>query len=113
MYLSPAWNQGARETTAPWLLFLNPDTEWFRARSPTSWLLPVVRALGPTAIPTLTIAEPLASIAQIVAAQSFALHLAEAKGVDPERPRHLWKVTATRSRRGGGSTSKPPPDAAQ
>ncbi|GIU97111.1 MAG: N-acetylglucosaminyl-diphospho-decaprenol L-rhamnosyltransferase [Actinomycetota bacterium] len=29
VYLSPAWNQGARETTAPWLLFLNPDTEWF------------------------------------------------------------------------------------
>jgi N-acetylglucosaminyl-diphospho-decaprenol L-rhamnosyltransferase len=26
--LSPAWNQGAKETTAPWLLFLNPDTEW-------------------------------------------------------------------------------------
>jgi len=30
VYLSPAWNQGARETTAPWLLFLNPDTEWWR-----------------------------------------------------------------------------------
>jgi N-acetylglucosaminyl-diphospho-decaprenol L-rhamnosyltransferase len=29
VYLSPAWNQGARETAAPWLLFLNPDTEWF------------------------------------------------------------------------------------
>ena len=29
VFLSPAWNQGARETTAPWLLFLNPDTEWF------------------------------------------------------------------------------------
>lgn len=28
-YLSPAWNQGARSTAAPWLLFLNPDTEWF------------------------------------------------------------------------------------
>jgi N-acetylglucosaminyl-diphospho-decaprenol L-rhamnosyltransferase len=29
VYLSPAWNQGARETDAPWLLFLNPDTQWF------------------------------------------------------------------------------------
>jgi N-acetylglucosaminyl-diphospho-decaprenol L-rhamnosyltransferase len=28
-YLSPAWNQGARLTDAPYLLFLNPDTEWF------------------------------------------------------------------------------------
>jgi N-acetylglucosaminyl-diphospho-decaprenol L-rhamnosyltransferase len=29
-YLSPAWNQGAAETDAPFVLFLNPDTEWFR-----------------------------------------------------------------------------------
>lgn len=29
VYLSPAWNQGARETTAPHLLFLNPDAEIF------------------------------------------------------------------------------------
>ena len=29
-YLSPAWNQGAAATDAPYLLFLNPDTEWFR-----------------------------------------------------------------------------------
>ncbi len=28
--LSPAWNQGARETSAPYLLFLNPDVEWWR-----------------------------------------------------------------------------------
>jgi N-acetylglucosaminyl-diphospho-decaprenol L-rhamnosyltransferase len=28
-YLSPAWNQGAAATDAPYLLFLNPDTEWF------------------------------------------------------------------------------------
>lgn len=26
-FLSPAWNQGARATTAPYLLFLNPDAE--------------------------------------------------------------------------------------
>ena len=30
-YLSPAWNQGAATTDAPYLLFLNPDTEWSRA----------------------------------------------------------------------------------
>jgi N-acetylglucosaminyl-diphospho-decaprenol L-rhamnosyltransferase len=29
VYLSPAWNQGIRETEAPWVLLLNPDTEWF------------------------------------------------------------------------------------
>ena len=29
VFLSPAWNQGARLTDAPFLLFLNPDTEWF------------------------------------------------------------------------------------
>jgi N-acetylglucosaminyl-diphospho-decaprenol L-rhamnosyltransferase len=28
-YLSPAWNQGVASTDAPYLLFLNPDTEWF------------------------------------------------------------------------------------
>jgi N-acetylglucosaminyl-diphospho-decaprenol L-rhamnosyltransferase len=30
VFLSPAWNQGARETSAPYLLFLNPDVEWLR-----------------------------------------------------------------------------------
>jgi len=30
VYLSPAWNQGIRETRAPLILFLNPDTEWWR-----------------------------------------------------------------------------------
>jgi N-acetylglucosaminyl-diphospho-decaprenol L-rhamnosyltransferase len=29
IYLSPAWNQGARETSAPYVLFLNPDAELF------------------------------------------------------------------------------------
>lgn len=28
VYLSPAWNQGIRETSAPFVLLLNPDTEW-------------------------------------------------------------------------------------
>jgi N-acetylglucosaminyl-diphospho-decaprenol L-rhamnosyltransferase len=30
VFLSPAWNQGIRETTAPFVLLLNPDTEWWR-----------------------------------------------------------------------------------
>jgi N-acetylglucosaminyl-diphospho-decaprenol L-rhamnosyltransferase len=30
VFLSPAWNQGIRETKAPWILLLNPDTEWWR-----------------------------------------------------------------------------------
>ncbi len=30
IYLSPAWNQGLRETTAPYVLLLNPDAEWWR-----------------------------------------------------------------------------------
>ena len=28
-FLSPAWNQGIRETAAPYVLLLNPDTEWW------------------------------------------------------------------------------------
>lgn len=30
VFLSPAWNQGIRETTAPYVLLLNPDTEWWK-----------------------------------------------------------------------------------
>jgi len=29
-FLSPAWNRGIRETSAPYVLLLNPDTEWWR-----------------------------------------------------------------------------------
>lgn len=29
IFLSPAWNQGLRETTAPYVLLLNPDVEWW------------------------------------------------------------------------------------
>lgn len=29
VYLSPAWNQGIRATDAPFVLLLNPDTEWW------------------------------------------------------------------------------------
>jgi N-acetylglucosaminyl-diphospho-decaprenol L-rhamnosyltransferase len=30
VFLSPAWNQGIRETDAPYVLLLNPDAEWWR-----------------------------------------------------------------------------------
>ncbi len=30
VFLSPAWNQGIHETTAPWILLLNPDVEWWK-----------------------------------------------------------------------------------
>jgi glucosamine--fructose-6-phosphate aminotransferase (isomerizing) len=42
------------------------------------------------------VAEWLRPIVSIVPAQRFALELAFARGRDPERPRHLTKVTATR-----------------
>ena len=30
VFLSPAWNQGIRETSAPYVLLLNPDIEWWQ-----------------------------------------------------------------------------------
>jgi N-acetylglucosaminyl-diphospho-decaprenol L-rhamnosyltransferase len=30
VFLSPAWNQGIRETNAPYVLLLNPDVEWWK-----------------------------------------------------------------------------------
>jgi N-acetylglucosaminyl-diphospho-decaprenol L-rhamnosyltransferase len=30
VFLSPGWNQGIRETAAPFVLLLNPDTEWWK-----------------------------------------------------------------------------------
>lgn len=30
VFLSPAWNQGIRETEAPFVLLLNPDTGWWK-----------------------------------------------------------------------------------
>jgi glucosamine--fructose-6-phosphate aminotransferase (isomerizing) len=55
------------------------------------------RALGrhsielPTGIP-----EPLRPIVSIIPAQLFAYHLTLARGLDPEAPRYLSKVTRTR-----------------
>jgi glucosamine--fructose-6-phosphate aminotransferase (isomerizing) len=42
------------------------------------------------------LSEPLTPIAQVVAGQLLAYHLAVAKGYDPDAPRGLRKVTATR-----------------
>jgi glucosamine--fructose-6-phosphate aminotransferase (isomerizing) len=56
------------------------------ARSIGQWALPVPGGL----------AEWLAPIAAIVPAQLHAMHLAIARGLDPERPRGLRKVTETR-----------------
>lgn len=55
-----------------------------------------VRALGRlgVALPA-DVPEWLAPIPSIVPAQLFAYHLALAKGMDAERPRHLTKVTLT------------------
>jgi len=40
--------------------------------------------------------EMLAPMAQVAVGQLFAYHLAVAKGIDPDQPRGLHKVTATR-----------------
>jgi len=40
--------------------------------------------------------EFLDPLAQIVAGQRFAYHLAVARGLDPDHPRGLTKVTVTR-----------------
>ncbi|HET7028829.1 MAG TPA: SIS domain-containing protein, partial [Candidatus Limnocylindrales bacterium] len=56
-----------------------------------------VRGIGADAIVLPTgIPEWLAPISSIVPAQLFAYHLALARGVDPERPVNLHKVTLTR-----------------
>jgi glucosamine--fructose-6-phosphate aminotransferase (isomerizing) len=42
------------------------------------------------------VAEWLSPIPAIVAAQTFAAAMADLRGIDPERPRGLEKVTSTR-----------------
>jgi len=64
-------------------MILSDDPE---ARSVGRWALQVPSGL----------AEWLAPIAAIVPAQLHAVHLALARGLDPERPRGLRKVTETR-----------------
>lgn len=65
------------------VLVLSDDAE---ARAVGRWSLAVPSGL----------AEWLAPIAAIVPAQLHAMHLAIARGLDPERPRGLAKVTETR-----------------
>lgn len=56
-----------------------------------------VRALGTAAIPlAATLPEWLTPICSIVPAQLFAYHVTRAKGLDPDRPRWISKVTLTR-----------------
>jgi glucosamine--fructose-6-phosphate aminotransferase (isomerizing) len=58
---------------------------------------PAARAVGRWALPVPAgVAEWLTPIAAIVPAQLHAMHLAIARGLDPERPRGLRKVTETR-----------------
>ncbi len=64
-------------------MVLSDDPE---ARAVGRWALPV-----PAGLP-----EWLGPIAAIVPAQLHAMHLALARGLDPERPRGLRKVTETR-----------------
>ncbi|MFM8998635.1 MAG: glycosyltransferase family 2 protein [Actinomycetota bacterium] len=63
VFLSPAWNQAARLARAPWLLFLNPDTELLHGTlaeyvalgqaSPSAGILgPMLRAGDGTVYPT-------------------------------------------------------------
>lgn len=49
----------------------------------------------PIAVP-VAVDEVISPIVYIVPAQFFALHLAQAKGIDPDAPRGLNKVTLTR-----------------
>lgn len=58
---------------------------------------PAARAVGRWALPVPAgLPEWLVPIAAIVPAQLHAMHLAIARGLDPERPRGLNKVTETR-----------------
>jgi glucosamine--fructose-6-phosphate aminotransferase (isomerizing) len=58
---------------------------------------PDVLQLGQTslALPG-QVPEWLSPVTAAVAGQTFALHLAQAKGLDPDHPRGLEKVTRTR-----------------
>ncbi len=74
VYLSPAWNQGIRETDAPYVLLLNPDTEWWagtladyvavaRAHPSAGIVGPMVRNTDGTVYPS---GRPLPSVVDAV-----------------------------------------------
>jgi N-acetylglucosaminyl-diphospho-decaprenol L-rhamnosyltransferase len=74
VYLSPAWNQGIRETEAPYILLLNPDTEWWagtladyvavaRAHPRVGIVGPMIRNLDGTVYPS---GRPLPSVVDAV-----------------------------------------------
>ena len=74
VYLSPAWNQGIRETDAPFVLLLNPDTEWWagtladyvavaRAHPRAGIVGPMIRNLDGTVYPS---GRPLPSVVDAV-----------------------------------------------
>jgi len=74
IYLSPAWNQGIRATDAPYVLLLNPDTEWWvgtladyvavaRAHPRAGIVGPMIRNLDGTVYPS---GRPLPSVVDAV-----------------------------------------------
>lgn len=74
IYLSPAWNQGIRATDAPYVLLLNPDTEWWvgtladyvavaRAHPRVGIVGPMIRNLDGTVYPS---GRPLPSVVDAV-----------------------------------------------
>jgi len=74
IYLSPAWNQGIRATAAPYVLLLNPDTEWWagtlagfvavaRAHPRAGIVGPMIRNLDGTVYPS---GRPLPSVVDAV-----------------------------------------------
>ena len=55
-----------------------------------------MRAIGQRSIAVPTgIPDHLAPIVSIVPAQLFAMHATIARGLDPDAPRHISKVTLT------------------
>ena len=81
--LVSAWLTGLRRDYGVDLLAISDDA--------------AVRALASASIAVpASLPEWLTPICSIVPAQLFAYHLTRAKGLDPDRPRWISKVTLTR-----------------